>query len=376
MKFLFTCGGTAGHIYPALAIAGRLRELMPESEFLFVGAEGKMETELVPREGFEIETIRITNIQRKMTLSGIAHNLNTVKNLTVSLWEAGRIIDRFKPDVAVGTGGYVCYPVLRKAGNMGIPTVIHESNAIPGVTTKMLAGQASRVLVGFKDSRDSYKNRKNVVFTGTPVRGEFLKLTKDGARKDLGLDRHKPLVVSFWGSLGASNMNRIMEEFIRLSYRDKTMNLIHATGGGCEALAGMLKNLSERGIPCEKKYGIDIRDYIFDMPKVMAAADIVLCRAGASTLSELAAMGKPVILVPSPNVTNNHQEHNARVLQRSGAAVLIPESDCTGKGLYDRVIDLLRDAPKRKGMTMAMENLGMRDSTDKITSIILDLLKT
>ncbi|MFB0920999.1 MAG: UDP-N-acetylglucosamine--N-acetylmuramyl-(pentapeptide) pyrophosphoryl-undecaprenol N-acetylglucosamine transferase, partial [Oscillospiraceae bacterium] len=210
MKFIFTCGGTAGHINPALGVAQRLKELLPESEILFVGAEGHMETELVPREGFPIKTVRITNISREMNLEGFKHNADTVKNVVTAMAQAKKIIREFQPDAVIGTGGYVCYPVLKAAHSLKIPTVVHESNAVPGLTTKMLSGSTDKILVGFEESRQYYRHTEKVIVTGTPVRQDFRSADKQAAREKLGLPLDKPLVVSVWGSLGAAFMNKTM----------------------------------------------------------------------------------------------------------------------------------------------------------------------
>ena len=181
MRYLFTCGGTAGHINPAIAVAGKLRELDPECEVLFVGAKGHMEENLVPREGYEIRTVNITNISRGHTIEAVRHNIDTVKNVLTATRDAKKIIDEFQPDVAIGTGGYVCYPVLKAANERHVPTAVHESNAVPGLTTKMLAGQVDRVMLGFEESRQYYRNQKDTIVTGTPVRGEFDQYTKEEA---------------------------------------------------------------------------------------------------------------------------------------------------------------------------------------------------
>lgn len=382
MRFLFTCGGTAGHINPAIAVASRLKELLPDSVFLFVGAEGKMETELVPREGYPIETIRVTSLQRKLSPSGIVHNIKSLINVVDSRRKAKKIITEFKPNCAVGTGGYVCYPVLRAASNMGVPSVVHEANAVPGLTTKMLERYVSAVMVGFEGVESEYKDSEKVIYTGTPVKEEFFTLNREKARNELGLDKEKPIVVSFWGSLGASGMNAIIEEFIKLNYESELFYHIHATGGGDEGYKSFLEKLSSQGVRIQGKGGggsgsnIDIRPYIFDMPKVMAAADIVICRAGASTLNELIAMGKPSILVPSPYVTNNHQEENAKKLEKAGGAKLIRESECTGGMLYNEALGLINHRDELDKMAVKLKNLRVMDATDKITGIILDLIKS
>ena len=370
MKFLFTCGGTAGHINPALAVAGRIKELLPESEFLFIGAEGRMETDLVPRAGFDIRTVHITNIHRGFSMEDIKHNLATLKNVVTSTGAAKRILREFCPDVAVGTGGYVCYPVLRAAHELGIPTAVHESNAVPGLTTKMLEGSVNAVMVGFEESRANYKHPERVVVTGTPVRGEFLHADKRAAKRALGLDEDKPLVASVWGSLGAQHMNEIMTDFIVRACANPFFGLIHSTGKS--GYAKMTAKLNEEK-PGYEKLGMDVRAYIYNMPTVMAAADLVLCRAGASTLAELTAMGKPAVLVPSPNVTNNHQEKNARVLEAAGGAKVLLETEFTADSLLGLVSELLHHPEQLEVMSEEMRSLGVPDATDRIADMVLKL---
>ena len=371
MNFLFACGGTAGHINPAIAVAGRLRELLPESKCLFVGAKGRMEEDLVPRAGYEIRLVDITNLQRKMNLEGIKHNLITAKNVFVSLYEAKKIIKDFKPDVVIGTGGYVCFPVLRAAQRMKIPTVLHESNAVPGLTTKMLSDQVDGMMVGFEESVGYYKHPEKVTVTGTPVRGDFRAYSKQTAKTELGIPQDKPLVVSVWGSLGAQRMNEIMADFIGTMPEDNDLCLIHSAG--TERYEEMLTRL--RAI-CPGGYtqkGCDVRPYIYDMSRVMAAADLVLCRAGASTLSELAMLGKPAVLVPYPNVTGNHQEKNARVLERAGGAVVLTEPGLTSEHMERTVLSLIRDQKRLAEMEACMKEYAVADATERITDVVLSL---
>ena len=370
MKFLFTCGGTAGHINPALAVAGAIKAAKPDSEFLFIGAEGRMETDLVPRAGYEIRTVRITNIHRGFSAEDIKHNLNTLKNVVTSTGEAKKIIREFQPDAVVGTGGYVCYPVLKAAHALGIPTAVHESNAVPGLTTKMLEGSVDAIMVGFEESRANYRHPERVVVTGTPVRGEFLHADKQAARRALGLPADKPLVASVWGSLGAGHMNEIMTDFIVRACANPFFGIIHSTGKAW--YEKMTEKLSSEK-PGYEKLGMDVREYIYDMPLVMAAADLVMCRAGASTLAELTAMGKPAVLIPSPNVTNNHQEKNARVLAEAGGARLLLEPDFTADSLLGLVSELLHHPEQLDEMSVRMSALGLPDATDRIADIVLGL---
>ena len=372
MKFIFTCGGTAGHINPAVAVAGKLKELMPDTEILFIGANNKMEMQLVPREGYEIKGISVGNLRRSFSPEAIAHNFNSVKNVFVSYFDAKRIIKEFKPDAVIGTGGYVCFPVLSAASDLKIPTIVHESNAVPGLTTKMLANKASRILVGFEESRNYYKRPEKIEVTGTPVRGAFDAYTKAEARAKLGLAEGEKLVVSVWGSLGAGHLNAIMKEMIPMLDGKQGFRFVHAAG------SAYYKNVMAALAPCTDKFdamGVEVREYIYDMPCLMAAADLVLCRAGASTISELCYMGKPVIMVPSPNVTNNHQEKNARVLENAGGAKILLEGEFNAASLLEDIKLLLADEEKLNTMSAAMTSLAVPEATDRICEIILEQLK-
>lgn len=372
MKFILTCGGTAGHINPALAVAGRLKELMPDSQFLFLGAEGKMEMDLVPREGYEIKPLKITNLSRGKNLEAVLHNIATIKNVAASHHEAKRIIRDFGPDAVIGTGGYVCFPVLKAASELHIPTAVHESNAVPGLTTKLLAREVDRIMVGFEESRQYYPNPEKVSVTGTPVRGEFAAYSKARARAELGIPENEKLLLSVWGSLGAGHMNGIMTELIPMLEGSQSFRLLHAAGK--MYYAGVMEKLKETA-PDMAQRKAEVREYIFDMPRVMAAADLVMCRAGASTISELTYMGKPVIMVPSPNVTNHHQERNARVLEKAGGAKVLLEGEFDAGSLLELAESLLSDGERLESMSAAMKSLALPDATDRICGIILDMVK-
>ena len=368
MRVLFTCGGTAGHINPAIGVAGRIRELFPDAEILFVGAEGNMETELVPREGYRMETVRIDGFQRSMKPSMVARNLRTVGWLGQSLLRSRKILRDFRPDVAVGTGGYVCYPVLRQAAAMGIPTAVHESNAVPGLTTRLLEKRVDRILVGMEESRSAYKDPAKVELTGTPVRVAFRDEDRLRARRELGLPEDTPIVMAAFGSLGAAYMNDVMQQIIRFMGEKPDFRLIYATGK--RYYEDVRAALAREGI---RSPMVDVREYIYDMPKVMAASDIIISRSGASTLSELTYLGKASILVPSPNVVNHHQEKNAGVLADGGAAVMMVEGRFTARELYDEILRLLGDKKALEAMGRASAAMGVRDATDRITSIVLEL---
>lgn len=372
MKVLFTCGGTGGHINPALAVAKMLREKRPECEILFVGATGGMETRLVPAEGFEIKTIDIEGVSRKFTFAGIKHNLSVFHKVLTSGAAAKRILKAFKPDVVMGTGGYACFPILKAAAKLKIPTVIHEANAYPGLVTRTLGAKLTRVLVNFDATRDYLKYDHNIKTIGMPVRQDILFKDKKEARAELGVDE-KPLVVSFFGSLGAREMNKAMADFIKLECEEGFFNHIHAMGKfGSEWMPDLI---AEKGIKLDEHPNIDLREYIHDMPRVMAAADVIICRGGASTVSEIAAAGKPAIIIPSPNVAENHQEKNAKVLHDIGGAVMLRENEVTGKRIYDAVREIAFDGEKLKDMSRNLSKVAILDGCERIYREIAELSK-
>lgn len=370
MNVIFTCGGTGGHINPAIAVARMLRERRPEAKILFVGAADGMERDLVPREGFQLETLKISNLQRRLTPAGVWHNLVTSCHIAGSLQKAKKIIRQFEPDVIVGTGGYASYPALREGIRLKVPTAIHESNAVPGLATKLVADKVDRIMVSFEESRNLYSRPERVVVTGTPVREDFLYQKKSEARKALGLD-DRPLVISYWGSLGAREMNKKIARFIQLECQQEPFQHIHATGSfGWRWMPDLIRQM---GIDLQKHPGVQLREYIYDMPMLMAAADLIICRAGASTISEVAASATPCIMVPSPNVTDNHQEKNARVLEARGAAMVLREEECDGDRLFEMVQTLLADPEKMDSMRHALHQMAVVDAAERIYSTILEL---
>ena len=372
-RVIFTCGGTAGHINPALALAQLMKERNPETEFLFVGAERGLEKDLVPKAGYAFETVHISGFRRSFKPKDLRHNLGSLYNLMRAPREARAILDAFRPDVVVGTGGYASFPMVKAAAKAGIPTAVHESNAVPGLTTEMLESFADRIMVGFESCRQHYKHPDKVMVTGTPVRGDFFALTKEEAKAKLGVDDGRPLVVSFWGSLGAAGMNRQMADFLELEAEKEPFHHIHAAGKNGYPLVMQL--LKEKGVDPAAHPALDVREYIYDMAVVMRAADLVICRAGASTISELTALGVPAVIVPSPYVTNNHQEKNARALEEVGGAVVLLEKECSGEVLFQTACKILEDHATRSGMETAMASLGIRDATERIYQTILDITK-
>ena len=370
MNVIFTCGGTGGHINPAISVANLLRERMPDSKILFIGAEDGMEKNLVPRAGYELETIRISNFQRKLTPAGVWHNVTTACHMAGSMQKAKKIIRAFQPDVIVGTGGYASYPALHMGAKLGIPTAVHESNAVPGLTTRMVAGHVSRIMVSLADSSNQYPDPEKVTVTGTPVGSAFLYGDREKARAALGIG-DEPLIVSAWGSLGAREMNKKIARFMVREAQDGLYRHVHATGS--YGWRWMPAYVRDQGLLLENHPWLDMREYIYNMPELLAAADLVLCRAGAGTISEICASGTPCIMIPSPNVTDNHQEKNARVLEKRGAAVVVREKDCDGDSLYETARELLSDPDRLREMRLAARRLAVVDAAEQILQVIRDL---
>lgn len=372
MNVIFTCGGTAGHVNPALALAGYMKKQHPDVRILFVGTPTGMERGLITKAGYDFRGIEIGGFERQLNWENICYDMKSAMHLLTAGGKAKKILREFRPDLVIGTGGYASYPMVKYAAKAGVPTAVHESNMIPGLTTKMLEGYADRIMVGFEDCRQHYKHPDKIMVTGTPVRGDFFDMTHDEARAQLGLQDDKPLVVSFWGSLGASSMNREMLEFFRREKEaDFPFHHIHAVGSGSWDF--MSKELTAQGLmDCP---ALDIRKYIHDMAVVMRAADLVICRAGASTISEITALAIPTIIVPSPYVANNHQEKNAGILDEHGGACMILEKDATGEKLYETAREILSDPKRQQRMHAGMEELGILDATERIYETVMALLR-
>lgn len=365
MKVLLAGGGTAGHINPALAIAGYIKKKRPETEFLFIGNRDGMEQRLVPQAGFEIKSITISGFKRSFSPKSMVENVKTVTRTFTSSHEAKKIISEFKPDICIGTGGYVSGPVIRTASKMGIPCIIHEQNAYPGVTNKMLAKSVEKVMLAVPDAK-KYFEKADFVVTGNPVRGDILTADKEESRAELKLDE-RPMILSFGGSLGARKINEAVADIVARSGKDGRYQHIHAYGKYGDWFPDLVK---EKGTDISQCTNLDIRPYIDNMPTCMAAADLVICRAGAITLSEIQAMGKPAILIPSPNVAENHQYHNAMALVNAGAAEIIEESELSGETLMKTVDKMLLDPEKLNTISKNSRKMAITDANERIYSVV------
>lgn len=365
MKVLLAGGGTAGHINPALAIAGFIKQKRPDAEFLFIGNKGGMEQRLVSQAGYEIKSIVISGFKRSLSPKSTVENVKTIHRTFASSRAAKKIIEEFRPDICIGTGGYVSGPVVRTAAKLGIPCLIHEQNAYPGVTNKMLSKRVKTVMLAVAEAKKYFPNA-NIAVTGNPVRGAILTADRNTSRQALGLDE-RPVVLSFGGSLGARRVNEAVAELVARSGKDGKYQHIHAYGSYGEWFPELVK---EKGTDIKSCSNLDIRPYIDNMPECMAAADLVICRAGAITLSEIQAMGKAAILIPSPNVAENHQYHNAMALVNAGAAEIIEESELTGELLIKKADDLLQNPEKLKAVSNNCKKMAIVNANERIYSVI------
>lgn len=368
MKVLIACGGTGGHINPGLAIADIIKSKYPDAEFLFAGTPKGMEAKLVPKAGYRLETIKVAGFQRKISLENVGRNIKAITYLATSGKRAKEIITDFQPDIAIGTGGYAAGPVIRKAAKMGIPSAIHEQNAYPGVTNKLLSKEVDYVMLTVIEALDFMdKDKFEYSVTGLPVRSNINKMTKSEARKKLGFNNDFT-VLSFGGSLGAGCINDTMTEAIKWHTKNNLrINHIHGYGGmGKDTFPQAMK---DAGIPL-KSDRLRITEYINDMNVCLAAADLVICRSGASTLAELEAAGKASILIPSPIVAGNHQYHNAMVLGKAGAAVVIEQKDVTNEKIISEIEKLYNDPDRVQVMSDSASKLHLGDTNKRILDVI------
>lgn len=370
MKILMACGGTGGHINPALAIAGIIASHIPDAEFLFVGTPDGMEAELVPAAGYEMDYVQSAGFQRSFSFENLARNAKAVRYLITAGGHAKSILRRFQPDIAIGTGGYASGPVIRAAQQLGIPTVIHEQNAYPGVTNKLLAKKAAAVMLTFEAAKEYFPEQTKTHVTGLPVRGNLTKMTREQAKMKLGFQSGMT-VLSFGGSQGAKCLNDLMPDLMQWHLSsDMEINHIHAYG--LHGRDSVPQELKAHGIADNPH--LRVTEYIHDMDVCLAAADLVISRSGASTLSELEAVGRGSILIPYPFAAEDHQYHNAMVLGRAGAAIVIVQKDLTLDLLKEHLKHLYEQPDKRLAMGQRAASLFAQDTDERIWNIIGGIL--
>ena len=367
MHVLFAGGGTAGHINPALAVAGYIKEKHPDAKISYIGTANKLEAKLVPEKGYDFYSIEVSGFQRKLTPVNIAKNVKAAVNAVTASLKAKKLLKKLNPDLVVGTGGYVSGPVLREAAKLGFKTAIHEQNAYPGITNKMLSKSVDRVMLAMPEAESRFNLNKKPDITGNPVRPELTKISKEEAKAKLGFD-NRPVILSFGGSLGAQKINEAVSLLIKS--HNGTGKFYHIHGTGKVGYEDMISSLNDIKLADE----VDVREYITDMDVCMAAADLVICRAGAITLSELAVCRKPSVLIPSPYVAENHQFHNAMTLKNAGAAEVIEEKDLNGEKLISVVNDVLGNAEKLCKMSENAASVSIDDANERIYKVLMELL--
>ncbi len=370
MHILFAGGGTAGHINPAFAVAGYIKRVDPDCKISFIGTARGMESRLVPLEGYDFYTINVSGFQRKITVKNIFRNINAVYRVFTASSAARKILKQIKPDVVVGTGGYVCGPVLREAAKLGIKTAVHEANAYPGVTVKMLASIVDIVMLANKDAAKNINPKNPPIITGNPIRNQLTSISKSEARAKLRIPENAKVVLAFGGSLGARVINEAMLYSVEQNLKNGEFYILHGTGkNGYKTFYDAASNLGY----VDGNDKIRIYEYIDNMDVLMAAADVVVCRAGAMTINELQVCGKPSVLIPSPYVAENHQYFNALSLKNINAAELIEEKDLNGELLYNTLKELLFDADLLDKMSRNAKSSAIFDADKRIAEIIFNL---
>ena len=354
-----TGGGTGGHVNPALAIAGTIMENEPESEIAFVGTPRGIENKLVPKAGYKLYHVDVMGLRRSLSLK----NIKAAYLALTSPAKAKKIIKEFKPDIVIGTGGYVSWPVCKAAAKMGVPTALHESNAVPGMAVRMLSASADRIFLNFEKAGEGLECKDKLMLVGCPMLGSFNKITKAEARERLGIPEDKTVILSFGGSLGAEKVNEAVLHLMK-EYTGKCENIIHTHATGAIEKEIAFGQFSEMGLSQYK--GLELLEYIYDMPYRMAAADIIISRAGALTVSELSLCGKCAVFIPSPNVTDDQQFKNANVLVEKGAAALLRETADLPEKLTDVVRELCESPEKRREMEEKIKAFAITDANKRI----------
>ena len=366
MRVIMTCGGTGGHINPAIAIANTIKENIPDAEILFVGTKKGQEGRLVPHEGYEIKFVKSEGIRRSLSPA----NIKAIIMSQISPFLAKKIIKDFKPDVVIGTGGYACWPILRAAAMMKVPCAVHESNAIPGMAVKMLQKSVDKIFINFERTADFLTRKDKVQQVGNPLRTAFENMDKNAARAQMGIGENEHFVLSYGGSGGAEYLNQVVAEMMsKYLGENKNVRLLHATGA--RNYAESLERYKALG--ADKFENAELAEYIYDMHTKMAAADVVICRAGAMTVSELSMMGKAAIIIPSPNVVDNHQYKNAKVLADANAAILVEEKNVTADSLWLELDSLLGNVEKKNMLEKNIKQFARLDANKLIFDAIMTL---
>lgn len=353
MKIMIAAGGTGGHIYPGIAIAKYIQKNNTDVEILFVGTKKGLEKEIVPNEGFNIKLIRVRGFERRITLD----TFKSVKELFLGLKDAKKIIQTFNPDMVIGTGGYVCGPILFMASRKRIPTLIHEQNAFPGITNRILSRFVDKIAVSFIEAKEYFNNKDKIFVSGNPIRDDFKVNNKNKAREELGIPKNATLITVMGGSQGALSINSSMIDVIKKYKNDQEVYIIHITGKN--QYDKIISNLESNKINIDNIKNIEVLPYSFKIPILFCASDLIVSRSGAMTVSEICAVGRASILIPYPYATNNHQEYNARVITEKKGGVLIKDADLNGEKLYENIQSLINNKKKLHEMENITSKLGI-----------------
>ncbi|TDT61858.1 undecaprenyldiphospho-muramoylpentapeptide beta-N-acetylglucosaminyltransferase [Fonticella tunisiensis] len=367
MKVIISGGGTGGHIYPGIAIARKIKEKEQDSRIYFIGSHNGLEKKLVPKEGFNIDLIEVEGLNKKFSLKTFSSIVKVFKGYA----EARRLIKKYNPDVVIGTGGYVCGPVVLAAALKGIPTLIHEQNAFPGITNKILARFVNKIAITFKEA-EQYFPKGKVVYTGNPIRSQLLKANKQKARENWGFDMNRPLILVVGGSRGARNINNAVVDALEDINREG-IQLLFITGEN--QYDDVIMQIEKKGINLKKFDGIKVVPYVYNMQDALGACDLIVSRAGATIISEITAMGIPAIIIPSPYVANNHQEYNAMALEENGAAIVIKESQLKDDIFKDQVLSIIKNKEMLHKMSENSKKISKIDAADNIYQIIKSMLQ-
>ena len=370
MKVIIAAAGTGGHINPGIAIANKIKKEQPGSEIMFIGTTRGLENDLVPRAGYELKTIDAYGLSKKINLDNIKKMLKTLKGFS----QAKKIVKGFNPDIVIGTGGYICGAVITAAHSLKIPTVLHESNAFPGKAVRLLAKKTDTILIGFEEAKNRIKNAKNIVLTGTPVKIKKQNISEEQKRKiliDMGMDNLKPILLVFGGSQGAKAINDAMLKIIK-NKSNVSYQIIWAAGPKQYDI--IKEELEKSNININNTKDVKIFPYIYNMEEIMNICDLVICRSGAMTITEVSIVGKPAIFVPLPNVSEDHQEYNARVLEKVGAAKIVLNEDLQHINLNNVITELITDKSMLENMGKNANKIAQKDVEDKIYKEIENLL--
>ena len=365
MKVIIAAAGTAGHINPGIAIANKIKKEEPKSEIIFIGTDRGLENDLVPRAGYKLERVEAYGLGKN-----IIKNFKTFKGI----FQAKKIIKEFKPDIVIGVGGYICGPVLLAAHKLKLPTMLHESNAFPGKAVKMLAKITDTILISFEDARNRIPNAKKIVLTGTPIKINTKELTENQKKellKQINLNDEKPIVLIFGGSQGAKKIN---EAVIDLLSQNKKLNYKIVLSAGEKQYNNVIEQCKERNIDISKNSDVRIFPYIYDMGEIEKISDILVCRSGATTIAEISTIGKPAIFIPFPNVSNNHQTYNAKVLENVNAAKIIKNDELTGEKLDNTINLMISNKTNLKIMGENAKKISITNIEDRIYKEIKETL--